>query len=150
MTAAFGRPVIVAAVVLTACGGSTDAGSTSEVAITEAWARATPAGGTTGAAYFAVETGAADVLRGVSVDPHVAGAAELHATTTANGTATMEELDAVEIAADEALRFEPGANHVMLIDLVAPLVAGQTFELTLQLDGAGQHTVAVEVRDEAP
>lgn len=38
----------------------------------------------------------------------------------------------------------------MLMDLAQPLTAGQTFTLTLHVQRAGDQTVAVEVRDDAP
>ena len=38
----------------------------------------------------------------------------------------------------------------MLVDLARPLVAGETFELTLRFEQAGEQVTTVEVRDEAP
>ena len=38
----------------------------------------------------------------------------------------------------------------MLLDLPAALEVGETFELTLQFENAGDRTVEVEVREEAP
>ena len=38
----------------------------------------------------------------------------------------------------------------MLVDLAAPLEEGETFELTLTFATAGEETVSVEVRSDAP
>ncbi len=59
----------------------------------------------------------------------------------------MRPIDRLELPADEEVALEPGGYHVMLIDLVEPLVAGETFELSLQFENAGEQTITVEVRE---
>lgn len=44
----------------------------------------------------------------------------------------------------------PGGYHVMLQDLAHPLAAGDSFPLVLHFQRAGDETVDVEVRDDAP
>lgn len=63
------------------------------------------------------------------------------------GGMTMQEVDQVELPAGEAVTFEPGGYHVMLFGLDHQLVAGDTFEVTLQFEVAGEQTVTAEVRD---
>ena len=64
---------------------------------------------------------------------------------------TMVELaDGLELPAGEAVNLEPGGYHVMLLQLAEPLVAGETFDLTLTFETAGTQVVSVEVRDNAP
>lgn len=60
---------------------------------------------------------------------------------------TMQPIESLELPAGQEVALEPGGYHVMLIDLVEPLVAGETFELTLELENAGEQTVTVEVRE---
>lgn len=60
---------------------------------------------------------------------------------------TMQPIERLELPAGEEIALEPGGYHVMLFDLVEPLVAGETFELTLELETAGEQTVTVEVRE---
>lgn len=63
------------------------------------------------------------------------------------GEMEMREVESIELPAGEMVALKPGGYHVMLIDLVAPLEAGQTFELTLSFEVAGERTVTVTVRD---
>lgn len=44
----------------------------------------------------------------------------------------------------------PGGYHVMLQELARPLAAGDSFPLVLHFQRAGDQTVEVEVRDDAP
>ena len=67
-----------------------------------------------------------------------------------SGEMVMREVEAIEIPAGEMVMLMPGGYHVMLIDLVAPLEIGQTFDVVLTFETAGDVTVTVEVRDEAP
>ncbi|MGH9271585.1 MAG: copper chaperone PCu(A)C [Ilumatobacteraceae bacterium] len=134
--------------VLGACGGSSVEG----VQIDEVWARPTPAGAAVAAVYFEIEAGAADRMVAARVDPAIAAGAELHATTVddTSGEVEMRQLDGVPVEPGSALSFEPGGNHVMLVDVVRPLVAGTTFALTLDLERAGPQVVTVSVRDGPP
>jgi len=114
------------------------------VAVTGAWARATPPGLDVSAAYFVIENrGAADRLTAVSSP--VAGRAELHRTTTRDGMARMEHQHAVAVPPGRT-EFAPGGLHVMLLGLEQPLRAGDRFPLTLEFERAGELTVEVSVR----
>ena len=128
-----------------------------------------------GAVYFTIESDDGLTITGVSVGDDVAGRAELHETVMADmgdgdmddsdmgddmdegdmehdmsGAMTMQHVMTIDVPAGEAVDFEPGGLHVMLFDLPDPLELGETFDLTLEVDGADPITVEVEVRDEAP
>lgn len=63
----------------------------------------------------------------------------------------MRELSGgLELPAGETVGLVPGGYHIMLLDLAAPLEAGETFDLELTFENVGVQTVSVEVRDEAP
>ena len=49
-----------------------------------------------------------------------------------------------------AVAFTPGGSHVMLVDLVEPLVAGDTFDVTLEFARADSVTLPVAVVESAP
>ena len=49
----------------------------------------------------------------------------------------MRQVDAVPLPAGQAVTLSPGGYHIMLVDLKAPLVAGQSFPLTLTFEKAG-------------
>lgn len=165
----------LAVVSLAACGGDDDESSTNtssvatgDVEITGAWARTSPSMASMGAAYMTITSASGDRLLGAAVDASIAAAAEVHevvATESSDssmsmgsdtsmamdsGEMTMREVESVEIPAGESVVLQPGGYHVMLIDLVAPLEVGTTFDVVLTFETAGDVVVTVEVRDEAP
>jgi copper(I)-binding protein len=66
------------------------------------------------------------------------------------GAMTMVPVDAVPIPKGETVKFEPGGYHVMLFNVKNPLKVGDTFDITLVFEKAGEKDVTVEVRDSAP
>ncbi len=76
----------------------------------------------------------------------VARRAELHDHLRDGDVMRMRPVDAVEIPARSAVRFQPGGLHVMLMELVAPLAAGQTVELVLELSDGSHVPVRAPVR----
>jgi copper(I)-binding protein len=63
------------------------------------------------------------------------------------GSMTMQEVESVELPAGETVVLEPGGLHIMLLDLVAPLEVGQSFDLTLTLESGAEIVVTAEVRE---
>jgi copper(I)-binding protein len=103
------------------------------------------------AAYLRITSPEPDRLLDVAVPSGVARRAELHQTAVSGGDVmTMQQVEAIELPAGEAVPLEPGGYHVMLLELAEPLDTGATFDLTLTFENAGEVTVVVEVRDEAP
>lgn len=167
----------VVALAVAACGSDDDG-----ISVQGAWARASAAGQTAGAAYFEITAGEADTLVSVSVPASVAAHAELHEVVPADtvddasddhhsdsghddghtdhdgmdadgGEAAMvmrELTDGLTLPAGETVTLAPGGYHVMLLDLAAPLTAGDEFELTLDFATADDLTVTVEVAESAP
>jgi periplasmic copper chaperone A len=111
----------------------------------DAWARATPPGVQTGAAYLTV-TGGSENDRLVRVESEVAASVEMHRVIEVDGTVQMRPVETVEVAADSNVVFAPGGLHLMLVNLTHPLIAGSHFELTLIFEKAGRVQVDVEVR----
>lgn len=64
-----------------------------------------------------------------------------------DGAMTMQPVDRIELPAGETVSLEPGGYHIMLLDLVEPLETGDTFEITLTFENAGEQTVTAEVRE---
>jgi len=115
------------------------------VMVHEAWARASAGGATTGAAYVMLMGGdKPDTL--VSVSTPVAAMAQVHETTSDHGVMKMRPVADLPIPAGGMVTFAPGGYHVMLMGLKKPLVAGQTFPLTLTFAHAAPVTVDVKVR----
>lgn len=107
--------------------------------------------GGTGAAYLVVENNGAEADRLVSMSSEVAEVAEVHEIADNNGVMEMKPLESgLEIPAGETITLEPGGYHIMLIGLKQDLNAGDSFELTLTFETAGEVTVTVTVQREAP
>lgn len=157
----------------TAETGDGDA-TTTEVAagieVTAAWARTSPMVASAGAAYLEITNGGAedDALLSASVPDTVAASVELHETRSAGpgpgnmgeesgegtGSSTpmmeMVPVDRIEVPAGETVSLEPGGLHIMLLELVEPLEAGDEIELTLTFEVAGEVVVAAVVGDGPP
>jgi copper(I)-binding protein len=168
-----GATVVLGALTLTlvACGSDTTSEGTKtstastigELGVFGQWARTSPGGATTGAVYFTIQAAADDTLTGVSVPATVAAKAEMHqtmemgsGTTVAGQTDTtmggmqMGPVESIAINGGSTFEFAPGGYHVMLFDLVKPLVKGDTFTVTLTFEKAGTIDLDVPVLDEAP
>ena len=162
---------------LAACGGSdaepapaaeeapqATESAAAELLVTDVWARASADGQANGAAYLTISGGGADDrLLAASVPSSIAARTELHETVVADtggegagegmdgmesgGEMSMRPVTAIDVPAGGTVSLEPGGLHVMLLELAAPLTAGQTFELTLQFEQAGEQVVPITVRD---
>jgi len=72
-------------------------------------------------------------------------------SSAAEEAMVMQEVKGgLAIPAGETVELAPGGYHVMLMELAEPLEEGSTFDLTLTFENAGEKTVEVEVRTEAP
>jgi copper(I)-binding protein len=126
-----------------AFGAALAADEANAVSVDHAWARTSVA--STGAAYVTLKGGAApDAL--VSLATPAAASAELHQSATDNGVVKMRSVPSLPIPAGKAVTLAPGGYHVMLMGLKQPLVAGQSFPLTLTFAHAAPVTVDVQVQ----
>lgn len=120
------------------------------VSIASAWSRAMPPTAPNGAAYFELTNQAEEPERILGAVTDIAETVELHNHVHADGLMRMERVDVVEVAAQGSVQFKPGSYHVMLLGLKQPLVAGERFSLTVELEKAGAITTDVEILREAP
>ena len=115
-----------------------------DVKITDAWARATPGGAQTAAAYVTVESASGDKLTGASTP--AAQKAEIHSMTMENGVMKMRPVvGGLALPPGEKVTLKPGGYHIMLTGLSKPLKEGETFPLTLDFAKAGERQVTVGV-----
>lgn len=117
------------------------------MSVDHVYARATPPGAPTGAAYLTIVNGTGQSDRLVGVESNRADRVEMHTTIKKDGMMSMQKLSGVDVPAGKSVAFEPGGRHIMLIGLHDALKAGQTFSLTLVFEKAGRRQVQVEVRD---
>jgi copper(I)-binding protein len=122
------------------------AASSDKPAIGNPWARASSQ--TMGAAYMTITGyGTADKLVSASVPMTVAMEAQLHRSMMGeSGMMSMKQVKSIPVPANGKVLLKPGGYHVMLMKLQKPLVAGNTFRLTLRFEKAGKQVVTVTVR----
>jgi copper(I)-binding protein len=146
---------------LAACGGKPAEGIT----VQDAWVRPAPMVGGNGAAYMVITNGGTedDALLGVSAD--FAERVEVHETFTTSADDMGEDMgdmegmeggemmgmrpvESIAIPAGGSVSLEPGGYHVMLLGVQQMLDEGNTVNLTLTFQNAGQITVEAPVRRE--
>lgn len=122
--------------------------TTGDIAVTDAYAFATPPTAKVGGAYMTVTNNGTtdDRILGASAD---FATAQLHLSQKGeDGVMRMvHQEDGVPVPAGETVTFAPGALHVMLMGLDAPLATGETQDITLTFEQAGEVTVPFDVRD---
>ena len=151
---------------------TTDAAAAAPV-IEGAWARNSPMMAGNGAAYMTITSPVADKLVGAKADPSIVAEVQIHEVvmvmpddsmgsdttmgmdmgsddTMPSGEMTMQEVEFIDLPAGTAVELKPGGYHVMLIGLVNPLEIGQTIQITLIFENAGEITIDVPVLEEAP
>lgn len=138
--------VMLAALVLTACGASRGAGN--GITVSEAWARPSPMLERAGAAYMVLQNNGAAEDKLLSIESDVAQAIELHETKESNGMLAMSPVPNIPIPANGKVELKPGGFHVMLINLNRELKAGDKVQLTLNFEKAGKVPVTAEVKEQ--
>lgn len=142
--------LIIAAPLLTACTGGTAtaepvAATTSaapEVTISDAWAKAGE--GMTGM-FGTLHNDSAYDLTITTAASDAAGMVELH-EVTADGMMRKIQGDVV-IPAGGTFELVPGGNHIMLMELSSPLLAGDEVTVTLTFDNGSTSTLTALVKD---
>jgi copper(I)-binding protein len=119
------------------------------IEVRDAWAHATATAQPVGAGFVTVvNAGAADRLLGATCS--CSQSVEIHSMNMDGGVMRMRKLDAVDVPAKGSVTLEPGAMHLMLIGLKAPLAEGQAIPLELRFDKAGVVKTALKVRARVP
>ena len=137
--------VLLAALALTACGGS--GGTIGGITVSEAWARPSPMMNRAGAAYMVLQNNGAAEDKLLSVESDVAKTIELHETKEMNGMMQMSPVPNIPVPANGKTELKPGGLHVMLIGLTRELKAGDKVQLTLNFEKAGKVPVTAEVKE---
>jgi len=124
---------------------ATAADASAGIVVSDAWIRETPPNAAVAGGYLTLRSGAADRL--LSVDTPAAASVEIHEMSHEGGMMRMRELaDGVELPAGADVTLKPGGNHLMFIDPVEPVRAGQSIEATLRFANAPEQTVTFDVR----
>ena len=118
------------------------------IVVQDPYARPAPNAGGNGGAFMVIANNGSQADRLLSAASPVAKMTELHETVTENNVMKMvHQPQGFEIPAGGKVELKPGGKHIMLMNLVAPLEAGQTIQITLKFEKAGEQTIAVPVRE---
>lgn len=117
-----------------------------DITIEDAYARSSGPSAKTGAAFFVIKNTGHDEDRLIGATSDVAKLVELHTHIEADGIMKMrKDEDGFEVPAMGTHALERGADHVMLMGLNGPMLQGETFDVTLTFEKAGEITVTVPV-----
>lgn len=143
----FIRVVLIAFTTLALLTGCVPAG-VGGIAIQDPYARPAPNAGGNGGAFMVIANNSGQADRLLSATSPAAMMVELHETIMENGVMKMvHQPQGFEIPAGGKVELKPGGKHVMLMGLKSALEAGQTIQITLKFEKAGEMTVNVPVRD---
>jgi periplasmic copper chaperone A len=144
MMDALKRTSIVAAILVLMTGGARPADYTlGSLEIRSPWTRETPKGATIGGGYVEIKNNGTTPDKLLRGSVSVAARFQIHSTTIENGVSKMREVtDGIEIKPGETIKFEPGASHLMFVNLMQPLHQGDAVRGTLMFEHAG--TIDIE------
>jgi len=112
-----------------------------DIHIEDAWLRATAPGQDAASADLSITSRQPAVLIGVSSE--VCRVAELHRMFRQDGMMKMREAKTLELPAGKKVNLGQNGYHLMLVDLKAPLKAGEKVPLTLTIKLNENRTVKV-------
>jgi copper(I)-binding protein len=137
---------VAALTLLAGCSNEPATGNdpTVTVAVADVMCRPTPNGRQMTGCYVTLTASADDRL--VSVSSPRAGRVEIHESKMENGMMMMTELrQGMPLPAGQTVELQPGGNHIMLLGVAEPMVAGQTVPLTLTFEKAAPVEVQAPV-----
>ena len=116
------------------------------LSVVDAWVLEAPPGMKVMAAYMTLKNNSENVheLKGVS-SPQFERV-EMHRTIIENEQAHMVKQDSMTVNVGEALKFEPGGSHLMLINPKKILKSGDEIDLSLILENGKKLNIKAHVR----
>jgi copper(I)-binding protein len=110
------------------------------ISLTNAWTRATPGNATNAAVYLRIGNIGEEAERLIGVRSEISEQVMIH-----SGGGQMAQIESLDIPGEDAIAFEPNGNHIMLMDLRAPLLEEDSFLVQLEFETGGSQTVSVQV-----
>ncbi len=116
-----------------------------QTSVKDPWVRGTVAQQKATGAFFQISSASGGRL--LSASSPAAGVVEIHEMTMDGSTMKMRALPTgLDLPAGQTVELKPGGYHVMLLDLKAPLKAGDSVDLSLVVEGKDgrKETIAVK------
>lgn len=116
----------------------------------DAWVRSMPPGAQVSAAYGMLMNHGDQTVTLSAVSSAISATAEMHEVIADGDQRRMAELESIDIAPHQTLIFEPGGRHIMLLDVAAPPVEGETVEICAVSATGTRACTAALVRRQPP
>ena len=117
-----------------------------QVTVKEPWVRGTVASQKATGASMQLST--TEAVRLVEARSGAAKIVEIHEMRMEGDRMMMQAVPGLDLVPGKTLELKPGGYHVMLIDVVKPLNAGDKVPLTLVLEGKDKKRIQVDVSAE--
>ena len=115
------------------------------IEVTDAWAPHTGKRTMSAAVYLKIHNkGSADDAL-IEVKSDVANMTMLHRSYEEDNIMRMDHVETMPVAQGRTAELAPGAYHIMLMGLEAPLKRGEKFNIQLVFEKAGEITVPVDI-----
>lgn len=135
--------IIMALSNMAAIAASGHEGKANGVTVSHPWVRATPGGATLTSAYMEIKAEGADKL--ISAASPASGRVEVHTSILEGDVMKMRRIESLEFKAGEQRILKPSGDHIMLMDLKAPLKEGGSIKIILTFEKAGPIEVEATV-----
>lgn len=137
------RPVVLLSSLIAALAAALATPAIAQVAVKEAWARATVAKQTATGVFMQLV--ASKDSRLVEARSSAANIVEIHEMAMVENVMKMRAVDAIDLPGGKAVDLKPGGYHVMLIDIKAPIKVGDKVPVTLVIEDKDKKRQTVEV-----
>jgi copper(I)-binding protein len=140
--------LMIAAMILPGCSSTPDQPGPQADAIVlhDVWVKAADHGMT--AAFGRLSNTSPREVRIVSATTAVANRMELHEVVAGDGDMTMRPKDGgFVVPAQAEAELSPGGDHLMLMDLTAPLVPGTDIDVVVTFEDGSTLPITAQVRD---
>lgn len=124
----------------------TAASAHAQVTVKDPWVRGTVTGQKATGAFLQLTT--TEAVRLVEVKSGAAKIVEIHEMRMEGDRMMMQAVPGLDLVPGKTLELKPGGYHVMLIDVLKPLNAGDKVPLTLVLEGKDKKRIQVDVSAE--
>ena len=118
-----------------------------QTVVDDAWVRATVAGQPSTGAFMHITASSDSKL--VEVQSPAAKTVQIHESKMENDVMSMQQVASVALPAGKSVAIVPEGYHVMLIDLVGQIKAGDQVPLTLIVEDSKGVKESIEVKAEA-
>lgn len=116
------------------------------IVVKNAWVRESPPVSPVLAGYMIIENHTDKTQELTSVTSSAFQKIEIHKTVYKDGMASMEGQNKLPIASENKVVLKPGGTHLMLINPVTPLKAGDTVSFVLKFANGSKSIVSAPVK----